>query len=299
MMKRIKEQIKKTKLYKSVKNILYQVQKKKIGIVDIFPTEPGIRPDYRLNGHKVIVSLTSFPARIPYLHKTLYSLLSQSVKPTGVYLWLAENQFPNKEHDLPKDILDLIPFGLEIRWTERDIRSYKKLIPTLRSEPDAIIVTADDDLYYHKKWLEYLIESYTEFPDYVHSTTITRIRKENNSYIIAPREGLIGTASFCNKLLGGSGCLYSPNCFENEVLDEEKFMRIAPTSDDLWFWIMAVKAGKKIRWIPKGLDTFYYVENTQESTPRLCDTNDHGEKLFFCHLENLIKEYDLDDILSE
>ncbi len=48
-----------------------------------------------------------------------------------------------------------MPKGLTIDWCE-DIKSYKKLIPTLKKYPDAIIVTADDDLIYDNKWLEQL-----------------------------------------------------------------------------------------------------------------------------------------------
>ena len=104
---------------------------------------------------EIIVSLTSFPKRINIVVKTINTILNQSVKPDKIILWLANEQFPNKEKDLPDELLDLKNFGLMINWCE-DLRSYKKLIPTLNLYPNDIIITADDDIYYDKDWIESL-----------------------------------------------------------------------------------------------------------------------------------------------
>ena len=53
----------------------------------------------------IIISLTSFPQRMYEIHYTLYSLLTQSVKPAKVILWLGEEQFPNLEKDIPEKVL--------------------------------------------------------------------------------------------------------------------------------------------------------------------------------------------------
>ena len=44
-------------------------------------------------------SLTSFPQRMYEIHYTLYSLLTQTIKPAKVILWLGREQFPNLEKD--------------------------------------------------------------------------------------------------------------------------------------------------------------------------------------------------------
>ena len=61
----------------------------------------GIGVTNKDNG--VIVSLTSFPQRMYELHYTLYSLLTQTVKPAKVVLWLSYEEFPNREDDIPKE----------------------------------------------------------------------------------------------------------------------------------------------------------------------------------------------------
>ena len=54
---------------------------------------------------KLIVSLTSFPARINTVHQVIESLLNQTKKADKIILWLAPEQFPNGEKDLPEKLL--------------------------------------------------------------------------------------------------------------------------------------------------------------------------------------------------
>lgn len=67
-------------------------------------------------------------------------------------MWLAESE----RHLVPQSVLAFAAKGIEIKFCE-DIRSYKKIVPTLIEEPNAFIVTADDDLAYQPEWLEKLI----------------------------------------------------------------------------------------------------------------------------------------------
>ena len=60
------------------------------------------------NSLELIVSLTSYPARIPYIKYTLYTLLMQSYKPNQILLWLSKEEFPNKEKDLPQELLEFV-----------------------------------------------------------------------------------------------------------------------------------------------------------------------------------------------
>ena len=106
----------------------------------------------------LIVSLTSFPQRMYEIHYTLYSLLTQTVKPAKVILWLGAEQFPNLEKDVPEKVLKLKENGLTIEWTN-NLRSYTKLVPALKKYPNNIIATADDDIYYEKEWLEKLLKN--------------------------------------------------------------------------------------------------------------------------------------------
>jgi hypothetical protein len=67
----------------------------------------------------LIISLASFPERITEVHLTVYSLLSQTLKPDRIILWLANEEFPNGPVELPQTLSGLQKNGLEIRWCKR------------------------------------------------------------------------------------------------------------------------------------------------------------------------------------
>ena len=99
---------------------------------------------------QVIVSLTSFPAAIPYAIHAIKSILIVSFLPDKIVLYLTFSQFD--ESGIPSELLKLTEECsiFEIRNYDKDIRSYRKLIPALNDFPDAVIVTIDDDVVYHK-----------------------------------------------------------------------------------------------------------------------------------------------------
>lgn len=124
---------------------------------------------------KIIVSLTSYDKRIRDVKYTIYSLLNQSLPPDKLILWLDEDSFPQREKNLPPDLLAFREFGLTIEWCE-NLRPYKKLIPALEKYPDDIIVTADDDIFYQHDWLKILYEEHLNYPDCIIAHRVHRIR---------------------------------------------------------------------------------------------------------------------------
>lgn len=237
---------------------------------------------------KVIVSLTSFPARIEYVHQTVISLLDQKFKPDMIILWLAEEQFPNKK--LPENLLNLCQYGLTIKWCN-DIRSFKKLIPTLKEYPDNIIVTVDDDVYYDREMLERLYKSYLKNPEYIHCHRCTYIYYKNGE-IKAKIGGkkYYKHPSFANKLVGVGGVLYPPHSLYQDITREDLFMTLTPTNDDVWFWMMAVLNNRKIYVIKNNIPQPTGIDETLDG-PCLTKINDHGDKLFFKDLKKVFEYY--------
>ena len=240
---------------------------------------------------RVIVSLTSYPGRIYTVHKTIDTLLSQTVKPDKVILWLAFEQFPKREKELPKELLKLKKRGLTIEWCE-DLRSYKKLIPTLQKYPEDIIVTADDDAYYAENWLELLYQSYNrEDGLFIHCHRITKVFFEEGEYRVIPEgKSTYSQPSFLHKLTGLGGVLYPPNVFYHDVLNADKFKQLAPTNDDIWFWFMAVLNGVKIKVIEGCIPVPRTVEGSQDNGG-LTQINDHGPNLFWKDFNALLRYY--------
>lgn len=239
---------------------------------------------------KVIISLTSFPARIDGVHLTINSLLNQTVAPDLIVLWLAQSQFPKKDEDLPSTIKDLDQDIFEVRWCE-DIRSYKKLIPTLINYPDSIIITVDDDVIYESDLIRKLIIGSETHPNCVIAARTTKVlRKHGVLFVETGGSSYWDNPSFLNKLVGCSGCLYPPNCLDPEVMNVDAFMTLAPTSDDVWFWLMAVRAGTKVYRIPDGewLPKQNRINSGRDS---LSYINDGDEGLFYHHLDSILASY--------
>lgn len=249
---------------------------------------------------KIIASLTTFPDRINIVSKTIKTILNQTMKADEVILQLAIEQFPNKENDLPKELIDLKNYGLTIKFSN-DIKSYKKLIPTLKEYKNDIIITFDDDIYYDNDIIQSLYNSYLIYPECIHTNRGHRIFIKNNSIIAKPNSDIYwknySKPSYKNTIIGCGGVLYPPNCFDDRVLDEEKFKKIIPTQDDIWFWAMTVLNKRKIEIVKSYSMQIQTIENSQNVG--LCKINNkksNGKNSFktiekeFSEIIDIIKE---------
>lgn len=253
----------------------------KVNEVGVEPAEEG-KP-------RLIVSLTSFPARVKTVSYTIESLLLQNKKPNMVVLWLGYDKFPNKEKDLPKRLTRLTQYGLTIKWC-KDIKSYTKLVPSLEEYPEDIIVTVDDDVWYPPQWLDNLYKSYEKEPQYIHADRVMEVGLTNGKIdkyvdwkfqIFGPKE-----PSYLWHFTGTGGVLYPPHCLHKDVTDR-KFLTLAPSVDDIWFWAMAILNHTKCKVIANNIYTFegvFIVNNTSLWSANVFDKNDVA-------LENIIKEY--------
>ncbi|MDL2307256.1 hypothetical protein LJC48_04425 [Desulfovibrio sp. OttesenSCG-928-C06] len=234
-------------------------------------------------GNNIVVSLTSFPERLPGLHYCLYSLLTQSIKPEKLILWLGREQFSGLEADLPASILDLRKNGLEIRWTS-DIKQYKKIIPALTSYPDKLIVTADDDIYYRPNWLELLYQDYLDNNKapmvYAHRVHKIKLLPDGLPlpYLLWQHcQGYHPEPSYYNFPTTGGGNLYPPGTLHEDVLNESRFQELAPFADDLYIWAMAVLKGTKTKIVQDNhraiIDLFPEMTTLQSSHFTLAKIN--------------------------
>jgi len=199
---------------------------------------------------RIVVSLTSCPDNLYDIHYCLYSLLNQALKPHKLILWLADEQFPNKEEDVPQKVLDLKEHGLSIAWCS-DIKGYKKIIPALKKYPNDIIVIANDNVYYEQNWLEALVSAHDGRQDIICHRAY-RVMFEDEK--VAPmRKWIKGVqteeASVFNFPITDAGVLYPPHSLHADVLNEELSCSIAPDVGDTWLWVMALRAKRKIRVI--------------------------------------------------
>lgn len=210
-----------------------------------------------MSKQQIIVSLTSFPAVIPYAAQAVQSILNGSVLPDKVILYLTFSQFG--ESGIPQELQKLANDNsrFEIRDYPRDIRSYRKLIPALSDFPDAIIVTIDDDVAYHKNMLRDLLRLHEQMPQAVLAHRAKRMKpdepyrkwKKYRWYHFLLKK--IHT-SFKNIQTGVGGVLYPPHSLKKEMMNVELFTELAPTTDDIWFWAAGVANDIPVIPVPFG-----------------------------------------------
>ena len=217
---------------------------------------------------RVVVSLTSYGRRVNQnvVYYTIVSLLRQTYQPSSIILWLSEDEF--SDCTLPKSLLALKNKGVDIKYC-KDIKSYKKLIPTLRIEKNSVIVTFDDDNIYKKNTLKKLIDAHNSYPDEIICLAAKNpifedgLPTEYNNWKRAEYY------SHSDKILpiGYGGILYPVNSLVEDVCDEEIFMKLCPNADDLWFWFCGIRNRTKKFYIGKNymvlsFDNFYQLTHT-------------------------------------
>ncbi len=280
----------KTKYSNLIKQNKIQTQQEKHPSFYKIPHSVGINTIEKKHP-SVIVSLTSFPERIKTSHLAIHTLLRQTCKPDKVVLWLAESQFPAKEQDLPDNLLQLQKYGLTIDWCE-DIKSYKKLIPTLKKYPKDIIITVDDDIYYPPTLLERLYTSYTSDKKSIHCQRGRKILFDKEHTIIPYNNWVISSygikASYLNMILGAGGVLYPPGSLHSDVLNNDLFMNLSPTGDDIWFWAMAVINKTRIKIMT---DNFCFLETISTTQENSLWENHNKNGSNDLHFRNILKHY--------
>lgn len=227
-----------------------------------------IKPKKSLGNKKVIVSLTSFPARIEKVYLCVNSLLRQTYPAERVILWLAHTQFPNKRN-LPPKLLALEYKGLEIKFCE-DLRSYKKIFFTAQEFVGDIIITADDDTLYPEYWIEELIRTHEENPRCVccHRAHKMVFKGEN----VAPYNEWIGLSpnekgpAMDLVPIGVGGVLYPAHFFEGIIFDSDVIRKLCPTTDDLWLKTLGVIKGYKVAKVRENSKEWFTLKNTQKNS---------------------------------
>lgn len=213
---------------------------------------------------KVIVSFTSYGRRVrEVLPFMVISLLRQTYKPDMVLLWLDDEHW--SDSNLPLILRQLKTKGLTIRYC-KDIKSYKKLIPTLEEFPDDLIITCDDDIFYRRNMVERLVAEYEKDPSHVYTHRAHRVSFDNDGILKPYNDWEMEISGVGGHLVfptGVGGCLYKRSLLHKDICREDLFMRLAPKADDVWFYFMEVLRGTECVVLPdKGyvyipLDIFY------------------------------------------
>lgn len=195
----------------------------------------------------ITVSLTSFPKRINRVWMTIETMFRQEIKPQSIVLWLSKDQFPNELLDLPDTLTNQLKRGLNIRFVEGDIRSYKKFYYIFRECSNGLVLTIDDDLLFPSYFIKSIYSCYIDHPKsviasfgfpYVWDEASDHIKTADNKIIIGePHNGYFFGS--------GGGTLFNTE-IAKYMESIKTIMKLCPTADDIYLNALAQINGYKV-----------------------------------------------------
>lgn len=187
---------------------------------------------------RIVVSFTSFPARINNVWQVVECMLKQTLTPSKIILWLSKEDFPQKR-DLPESLLERENNIFEIRMVEGNIRSHKKYYYASLEYANDLLFLIDDDIYYPTHIIERSLAEYEKHPQSVICNYGCQIAFDNtgkhlsyNMWGPIQKEGSVFFGS-------GGGTLFKPSELYKDLSNKELALSLTPTADDVWLNTMA------------------------------------------------------------
>lgn len=211
-------------------------------------------PNYLSKPHRVtnkvidglIVSFTSFPARIDSVWQVVECLSRQTYLPEKIILWLSKEQFPSEKDDMPESLTCRLSKRFEIRFVDGDKGSHKKYYYVSKLFPEKYVFLIDDDIYYPTTLIENTWEAHLANPDAVIC-----------NYGYHMQYGVQGDLKPYNKWKrlyeyscsdsiffgSGGGTLIKPSSLYSDFEDIGIALQLTPIADDIWLNAMVNLAG--------------------------------------------------------
>ena len=222
-----------------------------------------ILPKYLANPHGqiskkedgIIISLTSFPARINNVWQVISCMLRQTLQPREIILWLSKDQFPTME-SIPNSLRKMEGDFFKIRMVDGDLRSHKKYYYVAKEYPDDYVFLIDDDIYYPSTIIERTWKAHLEHPksvicnygyhmSYSENGTLSKYRQWKQCYDNSDSDDLFFGS--------GGGTLIKPSSLYPLLTDIDSAIKLAPLADDIWLNAIVKLNGVPILLLKNGL----------------------------------------------
>lgn len=241
------------------------------------------------------VSLTSYGERLESVHSAIYSIVRGKYLPQRIVLVVNE--------ELSDKVLRRLQpfkvFGLEILRAE-NLGPHTKYFPVIQAglTESAVLVTADDNIFYRRNWLQLLWETHLIHPTDVVCWWAKAICFDGNaisSYHEWPE--------VCNRdarrnhfALGVGGVLYPQSMISALAAAGDKFKNVSPRCDDVWLHYVAIESGHQVRQVKEKMEWPRHIPGTQDAglkhVNHLPDGNDKSVRLTYStHAIELIRQF--------
>jgi len=193
---------------------------------------------------RIVVSMTSYPFRITNVNKSIFFLLNkQTLKPDEIHLFLCEEEFKNKEYDLPQELLlTLEKKDFILHWVKKNTYVHKRHEIFKTTSDNDCVFLIDDDVKYNDDLLKITMEKHQEFPDSIicyNNYDLHKYFKKRIMYVYSD----LGPGPHINKVRWLGQSMIPSVLYPKEVLSSENQKirnECSPISDECWFqpWVV-------------------------------------------------------------
>lgn len=136
----------------------------------------------------IVIALTSWTKRICNVCNVVKSILLNTHKPDKIFITLSIEEFPNKEKDLPDDLMSLVNTFykiIHINWVENNTKTMKKIFPILKYlKDDDIIINMDDDMLLPNGAIESRLKEFKKYNNPITSCNNPRCHYVNTDLLM-------------------------------------------------------------------------------------------------------------------
>lgn len=246
----------------------------------------------------IIVSFTSYPARIGSVKKVLDSLYAQTLRADEIILWLAQEEFPQKETELPPSLQeDLSAQRFTLRWCD-NLGSHKKYFYAMQEYPEDIIVTVDDDTFYHPDSLQKLVDAHNRFPHAVAALTTTLVQLDSALKPLPIFDWLFDFQKLCEPsmllmAIGVGGVLYPPHAVDKRIFDKQLIRELCTVKGIICGDDLLLKTGELLNGTPVVCvvnKPYYRLPDTQETALAKIMPNEEHKNLITKRIEERFRD---------
>lgn len=233
----------------------------------------------------IIVSFTSFPARIDNVWQVVECMMRQTYMPHKILLWLSKDQFPTSD-SIPALLRQRESDIFQIRMVDGDIRSHKKYYYVSKEDPDSLIFLIDDDIYYDTQILERTVKAHEEHPEAIICNYGHHITYNADGSTMPYNRWIHETHSSSDSDLffgSGGGTLFRPSDLPPDLTDINSALSCCPIADDIWLNAMVRLAGRPIIMQRNGITLPIFNANNVELYTQNLDQSKNDQQISAVH----------------
>ncbi len=243
---------------------------------------------------KIIVAIASFPPRLKTLDRGIKSLMTQTIKPDKIIVYLSDE---TKDSDIPDSLRDLEQYGLTLRTGCENIICHKHYYYSMQEYPDDIVIIVDDDCIYDKDMIESLMNSYKKYPNAISARRAHKMLLDEYGKLLPYNEWQMECKEYDNPsmeyfvtILGGT--LFPPGLLPRELLfDLDTIKDTCYKNCDVWLKFMEIYNNIPVVIVKAEHIHPILIENTQYCG--LVNTN-VAQGFNDVYINNLIRHFDVD-----